>query len=56
LLPREVDQFLMALDRVGDSRPCQEEQDEDSDRFSKSGAVGGGDRWASFGTVVLHTV
>jgi hypothetical protein len=56
LLPREVDQFLMALDRVGDGRRCQEEEREERDRFEESGAVGGGYRWASFGMVVLHTV
>jgi hypothetical protein len=33
LLPGEVDQFLMALDRVGHGGPCQEEQGEESDRF-----------------------
>ena len=33
LLPGEVDQLLVALDRVGDCRRCRQKQSEDSYRF-----------------------
>jgi hypothetical protein len=48
LLPSEVDQLLVALDRVGNGRRCREEQSDGGYRFKEGGAAEGGNRLASF--------
>jgi hypothetical protein len=48
LLPGEVDQLLMGLDRVGDGRRCREEQCEQCGGFQEGSAAGGRNRSSSF--------
>jgi len=58
LLPGEVNQLLVGLDRIGDGGRCRQEKGEASDRFDSSRTGRGGNRVPHFffDALTLHTV
>jgi len=57
LLPGQVDQLLMGLDRVGYGWRCREKQSQEGCRLKEGGAAEGRDRLSSSWSVsTLHTV
>ncbi len=55
LLPGEVDQLLMSLDRVGDRRRCREQQCEQGGCFQEGSVAGDRNRSSSFSVCVGST-